>query len=477
MGCRCGHHPNGTLAGYSNACGATAAYCIAAVGSNVTVAVGTNVFASGYGVGSGTSFAAPAVAGAIALLMSAAPNITAQQALQILFETANKTGIYAQTAIYGQGVLDLNQAMQPVGQVTVSANGVTAAPASMTTIALGSAFGAQPMQALAATPMVVQDSFKRDFEVTLSSRVVEGAPPLEAGYRLALFGRPALTVYSDGQDRLDLIQDPNPWRTAPDNAPVHFIAHRSIGLDTTFSFGVGVDPIRVLATDDREPTAAFSYGMLAPGSISNPYLSLIDNALVASLDFLTLGNRITVVAAFGQPFVPEGVIADPDVNVPHIFGGEVQMSFPIKTSSVVRFDMGTLIENNSLLGSVGGGAGRIGHSTSWTAGLSTEIALARDTSLVAGIHTAISAESAVSGSLVQDATDVVSFSGGLGLVQHNVMTPGDELTFGAGLPLRAVSGIAHLLVPDDVSSLGSVSAQPLAIGLRADGREEDFSSH
>ena len=184
----------GALASYSNQCGTTAAYCIAAVGDQVTVAVGPTVFASTYAIGSGTSFAAPSVTGAIALLMSAAPNITAQQALQILFQTAVKTGVYAQSAIYGQGVVDLNRAMQPVGKTVIAASGLSPFPADTTVIATSGAFGATLAGALSQHSIIIQDSYRRPYDMPLQGRVMPLTPAINAGYRLAQFGRSDIQI-------------------------------------------------------------------------------------------------------------------------------------------------------------------------------------------------------------------------------------------------------------------------------------------
>ena len=73
---------------------------------------------------SGTSFAAPQVAGAIALLLQAFPNLTAQQAVQILFSSADDLGAPGIDPVYGQGELDLAKAFQPMGPMSVpQANG------------------------------------------------------------------------------------------------------------------------------------------------------------------------------------------------------------------------------------------------------------------------------------------------------------------------------------------------------------------
>jgi hypothetical protein len=68
---------------------------------------------------SGTSMAAPLVSGAIAGLKSMFPNLSYQDIAARLLITANKTGIWASTAIYGQGLMDLESASNPVGGLSL----------------------------------------------------------------------------------------------------------------------------------------------------------------------------------------------------------------------------------------------------------------------------------------------------------------------------------------------------------------------
>lgn len=118
---------DGVIASYSNRCGVAAAWCIAAPGSSVnSVSISSD---SSYVAKSGTSMAAPHVSGAIAALKTRFPNLSFQQVRDRILVTANKTGIYAATSIYGQGLMDLDAAASPVGSLSVptslSANGVS----------------------------------------------------------------------------------------------------------------------------------------------------------------------------------------------------------------------------------------------------------------------------------------------------------------------------------------------------------------
>ena len=130
---------NGKIADFSNRCGVAKEFCLAAPGVSVPLAIPNNLFASlseneksmfsesvldyleehpneAYLSGSGTSFAAPHVTGALAVLFDLFEgNLSNTQVLQRLYDTANKDGEYSNQEVYGQGLLDLGAASSPVG--------------------------------------------------------------------------------------------------------------------------------------------------------------------------------------------------------------------------------------------------------------------------------------------------------------------------------------------------------------------------
>ncbi|KAK0349539.1 hypothetical protein LTR94_032705, partial [Friedmanniomyces endolithicus] len=63
----------------------------------------------------GTSFASPAVAGALALLLEAFPNLTGREAVDILLRTGADLGDAGTDVTFGRGALDIARAFQPVG--------------------------------------------------------------------------------------------------------------------------------------------------------------------------------------------------------------------------------------------------------------------------------------------------------------------------------------------------------------------------
>lgn len=72
-----------------------------------------------YGIGSGTSYAAPQVAGAAALVWAANPSLTAAQVAQVLKDTASNDGVWNEET--GWGVLDVAAAVARASGTTVPA--------------------------------------------------------------------------------------------------------------------------------------------------------------------------------------------------------------------------------------------------------------------------------------------------------------------------------------------------------------------
>ena len=118
---------DGGIASFSNRCGVAADWCIAAPGVRVRVAyfgphpVDGTPGARGAVSASGTSAAAPMVTGGLAVMKHQFRDQMSNTALVArLFETANKSGIYAVQSVYGQGLMDLGAATAPVGTTMIA---------------------------------------------------------------------------------------------------------------------------------------------------------------------------------------------------------------------------------------------------------------------------------------------------------------------------------------------------------------------
>lgn len=114
---------DGKIGRGSNRCGAARNHCLAAPGG---VAAGGSAYTilaragGGYRTAYGTSYAAPYVSGTLALMMQAfGDQLTLPEYTARLFATADKSGVYANAEIYGQGVVDVDAALSPFGDTDI----------------------------------------------------------------------------------------------------------------------------------------------------------------------------------------------------------------------------------------------------------------------------------------------------------------------------------------------------------------------
>ena len=157
---------DGDISDFSNRCGIARDFCLAAPGEGMGVAAkGDNLWALDAG---GTSFAAPMVSGSLAVMKQLfRGQLSNAQLVSRLFATAKDDGIYADTAIYGHGLLDLAAATNPWGtpgfvEVGQSTSG-QGAPVTASSLAAGPALGDALSQALGSQDVAAFDGLGAPF--------------------------------------------------------------------------------------------------------------------------------------------------------------------------------------------------------------------------------------------------------------------------------------------------------------------------
>ena len=175
---------DGEIADFSNRCGIAADYCLAAPGEEIEVAYfgpggdGTPVRA--VGTGGGTSLAAPMVTGGLAVMKQYfRGQISNTDLLARLLETANSSGIYADSAIYGRGLMDLGAATSPVGAPVVAMGDrveSSGAALSDSVIQLGLALGDALIPALEDREIAAFDTLGAPFWYDVDTMVSVAAP-------------------------------------------------------------------------------------------------------------------------------------------------------------------------------------------------------------------------------------------------------------------------------------------------------------
>ena len=218
---------DGVIADFSNRCGVTKEFCIAAPGVRIPLAISNNLFVSlseeqkaGFGQdvldylenfpneaylsGSGTSFAAPHVTGSLAVLFELFKgSLSHSQVLQRLYDTANKSGEYANKEIYGQGLLDLGAAASPVGLPLFYTRGTIydeSIPLDKSYISIGKSFGDSLEIALGEHTVSFFDALGAPFLIEANSFVNTKIPSSINSKKIFNFNK---NIYTSSFNNLD----------------------------------------------------------------------------------------------------------------------------------------------------------------------------------------------------------------------------------------------------------------------------------
>ena len=174
---------SGAISAFTNRAGTEANWYLAALGEQICCAyengqikVTTQNGRQYVTVYNGTSFSAPQIAGAAALLRQAFPNLTAAQVVNLLLTSARDAGASGVDATYGRGILDITSAFSPQGTTTLAGTS-TAMPLTnqsvMTSAAMGDALAQSQLRA------VVLDGYSRAYSVDLAANGRTAAPQLK----------------------------------------------------------------------------------------------------------------------------------------------------------------------------------------------------------------------------------------------------------------------------------------------------------
>lgn len=195
------------LASFSNHAGTGAPFYLAALGVRVRTIDHTG---TGF-LYSGTSFSAPVITGAAALLASAFPNLSGAQIVSILLNSADDAGAPGTDADFGRGILNIERAFQPQGATKMAGSGVPVPDTGN-----GDAAGPMGDARAAAGQMagaIILDGYSRAFAVDLATSLARApqeeplAQGLQGSLHTATMGR-AGTAVSITVDRKSSRQ---PW--------------------------------------------------------------------------------------------------------------------------------------------------------------------------------------------------------------------------------------------------------------------------
>lgn len=475
----------GNYAGFSNRCGRTLHYCLMAPGVDVystiptyptdpVVGFGTQ---TDYATASGTSMAAPHVSGAAALLLQLFPTLQPNEVVQILLTTATDLGPAGVDTIFGHGLLNLQAAILPVGQMTIPLGGSVgggSATLDATTLSLGAPFGDALSGSALLDRAVALDAFDRPYIVPLGASVT-GA---ERSFGLeALVDADAVetlgTSLPGGVSVSMAISDPKPTASVSQADDINFTNGRGLELRglriarssdrTVISLGFDIAADQQLGSLEGSDTASLFW---MPSDMLGPQKTLIGSGHGFSVS-RAIGANTVALRFFDERESPDAGSEDAQI-------GEIAVtrSFPGGASITASFS--TLDESGEFLGSRAAGGFAVSGARSEFYSLSTIVPLAEGIEMIGSFTLADSAIAADGTTLLSDWSNVSAEAFGVGLAKRGVLGERDRLGVLVGQPLRVADAKATLTVPVSMTTDERVLTESERVSLVPSGREIDL---
>ncbi len=457
---------NAALANFSNKAGNGSSHYLGALGVRIR-AIDQN---GGAVLVSGTSFAAPIVSGAVALLAEAFPTLTGAQIVDLLFRSATDLGTNGVDSEFGNGALDIGRAFQPVGQTAIAGTGQKVGLEAQDTrlsLAMGDA-------AVTGLSTVILDEYARAFDVELGGTVRRAAIAPRLGAALGIGARglganagPIGLSLSVVPGRPGLVT--RDFRLAPEEQQrARAIAGSIIArLDHKTRIAVGIS--RSAATLSGQLSSKPSAGFVASDSAGTGLGFEARPGSAFALSYDVAGFHLSTSAETGQieryerGFIPE----TPDRYSLMSIGAERRfgtLGLSARATSVS--------EGNTILGARFGGFLRANRARTWFVDLGADLALGADWEASAALRQGFTRVGAGGARLGSD--HIRSNSWSFDISKSHLFGPSDQFSFRIAQPLRVTGGGFDVTLArsfDYATGLATLGTQ--RVNLSPKGREID----
>ena len=448
---------SGEISSFSSRCGVSQDYCMAAPGRSIYSAYSQDspVF-DDYQSFSGTSMAAPHVTGGIALLVDYFRNqLGGTEILDRLFKTANKSGIYSDASIYGQGLLDLDAATKPVGQMMVATSSSLdkdLIPKSQSMISFSGLLGQKIINAFSGKSVVFFDELGAPFYRPLDSIIINHRPSigwlsrryLSATQRIE---RARRSISNELELSIDYLRNsldienygPRLWVTEETTLRA-FSVLKVIGSTSYFFAGHGKSPSEYFNYYSGKQNRVSSYMDLE--DFSSPYLEF-----TSSGSFLGGGINISNNSSLGLTIVNGSLDLQENFYPGPKSAGyilEFKKRFKRGSLSIVS---GQLTENSGLLGtSFGGAFDVLGKSITLFKGLTTS-ANFYEYKFMTSMYLGNTKGRFSDASLIKSSDNIFSSAYTIGLFKDNLFQKNDSFGLLFSQPLFVNKGSFYLRTP------------------------------
>ena len=453
-----GSSGNETYTRKSAPCGSTGKYCLGADGYQIVGAAydrsATNLYWQGV---SGTSFVAPQISGAVALLSEAFPNHNPEQLTDRLLASADNTFFSHDAAVtfgngvshgyddeFGHGILDIYAALNPI---TSSA---------YTRIYTGKSTEVGEEYQLGNSKLLTSNSLGDSLQKGLIGEVGYTYDDLGGGFEYDMSYH--VNLMSNNKPKFNLSEELKSLTNPIDNS---LKTKDSLNLNQGISIGLSAIPIQSFFDSN-------SYSSPNLQSYHTPYLDSNEGGLGIGGTFNISNARLLVGATMPIEFNNGQKIGSKKSLVSSLEYGNPQ-------SQSVTLMTGLSQENDSLLGSIGSNAFSLdgAKSTTTFTALKAQKHLLDNFSLTGIVTHANTNMTSPSNSLVDSARDVKSSSIALVADMRNLSND-DQLSIFVNQPNRVDSGSIAIKTASLADSNRNINQTIKNIDLDSSSRQLNY---
>ena len=495
---------DGDIAEFSNRCGVASEFCIAAPGVRVPLAIPNNLFTSltdiekegfnenvldyleshpteAYLLGSGTSFSAPHVTGAIAVLKELfKDNLSSIQILERIFKTANKTGKYSDKEIFGQGLLDLKTASSPVGSALFYTNSDitgSASPAISSYILASKSFGDSLSIGLKNKSVSIFDAYDAPFSVNITQFINRIIPSSSSLGRLSSFQEKKYSYITPRG-----FEFYSSWKKSLAPYGINFNKINSAKINfqnknSLISFSYGKNPsVNIFNINEQLLISNIFYDKNA---FLNPWLSSVEEGynIGFSHKFNSLYFDVNIFNGFKRD---EDLFLNPSLSFlkkeNESKGFFLTLRNKILSNNMMAYTLGFLESNDGFLDNIFNGAFIINDNTkSLFSSFVFKSILSREWYFL-GSFNAINLSDIKSNNFIHSISDLTEFSFDIGIIKKSFLYKNDLLSFRIKQDPRIKNAELTLHLPKGRNFKGIINYESLILPISPSGREINFET-
>jgi len=439
----------------------------------------------------GNSMAAPQVAGAAAVLLSHAPNLTNTQLAELLLNNATDLGAPGVDTTYGHGLLNVNAALQAQGSLEGPSDDDSGSSSGLGAAAVALAVGGGVAYWLIKNKdakkqienTLVLDSYNRPYIMNLNNAITVR----DTGPRLFdvmdMFDRQSRTMevplsenisasmYTSTNNPSDYfyLKDSDPFMETEEQILAENV---SLRLNGNFENGLffNVQSNQAPGSDfDEVNGMSLSENFVMGGALSNAYMGF-----GASADSMSMGYSYNDHYSMS---VGTNRINDHETHGLQSNTATIQGTYRPNELSSLSLRMSEITEKGSLLGGASDSVFSVSRSKTTALGLTGSHKVFDKLSVFANYTHGFTNVDEQRGSFLQDFTGLQSHAYSFGLLGNDLINYKDKAGIAISSPLRVSNGGVTLIVPHSIDySAGTVSRTSTHMDMSDAPSEIDFEA-